>query len=252
MSVAAWPSFVISLARQPQRLRRFRELNKAVGLDIRAFEAVEGRDLIARKLIKHRQLADGATFTPGALGTAMSHHALWTQCVETDQAMLVFEDDARLRDDFVPRADALLDQVSDFDIVLFGFNTDHPIHVDLFAECGMLCQFMLPYPSAPQIETFAGETRPPAALRLHGLHGTCGYAISPKGARTLLDRCFPLDNRPVRFTPRSGPYAAFGIDSIMNTVYGELSAYVAVPPLVLTPNDQKTSQTGGVAALKRP
>lgn len=248
MSVRDWPCFVISLKRQPERLQQFQANNRHVGLDIRHFEAVEGAALDPAALVAQRLLAPNAKVAPGMLGAAMSHRTLWQRCIEAGRPVIVFEDDARLRADFVARADGLFEAVPDFDILTFGFNTDHAINVRLLPDCDTLCTFSVPYPGPAQMNAFAAQTEVPAAVPLRGQFGSCAYAMSPKGAATFLKRCFPLDNAAFEFAARMRPYRAFSLDGLKNTVYRHVAAYVSLPPIALSPNDQKMSATGGAAA----
>ncbi|BCJ90677.1 hypothetical protein IZ6_14120 [Terrihabitans soli] len=242
------PAFVISLSRTPARLAAFRTLNAQIGLDIEHFEGTDGQRIQLHKLVKWGKITETANYKPGMIGSALSHGALWEKAVEIGSPILVFEDDVRLRRDFVAQAAALLAEAGDFDIVMFGFNTDHPVCAGLFPGCDGLVSFSLPYPKPEQMEAFAGATERPALLPLRGMFGGCAYAISPKGAAALLKACFPLDSRPVQFSEGMRPFPAFSLNGMMNTAYRKLDAYIAFPPIALSPNDQKATTTGGIAA----
>ena len=71
--------------------------------------------------------------------------------------------------------------------------------------------------------------------------GLCGYVISPAGARKLLARCFPMDNRMVDFPGTGNRFAVFSIDSMMNAFFRALDAYVFIGPLALPLNDWANS-----------
>jgi hypothetical protein len=88
---------VISLEHQPERLVNFRARNDQTNVAIEHFKAIDGAKLTT---VDPTILAKGALFyTPGAIGNAMSHLALWKECVSSDTNLVVFEDDARLRHD---------------------------------------------------------------------------------------------------------------------------------------------------------
>ncbi len=82
--------------------------------------------------------------------------------------------------------------------------------------------------------------------------GTACYSVSPRGAARLLGFCLPL--RPMR-TLHPGVEDLLpntGIDNMMASLWPEMRAFVAVPPLVLTPNEASTSTVQAPAAASRP
>jgi GR25 family glycosyltransferase involved in LPS biosynthesis len=249
--IADLPAFVISLSRTPQRLAAFRKNNDGLGLDVRHHEGVDGKEANLRKLVKWGKITETANYKPGMIGSALSHGELWQKAVDLGQTVLVFEDDARLRKDFAVQADGLLKEAGDFDLVMFGFNTDYQLATGLFPGCDTLSVFSNRYPSAADMDLFAASTTRPALLPLRGMFGGCAYAISPKGADALLKACFPLDNKPVTFAPGKTPFPAFSLNGMMNTAYKDIKAYISFPPIVLSPNDQQATTTGGFAAGKR-
>ncbi len=52
-----------------------------------------------------------------------------------------------------------------------------------------------------------------------------------------------MDNRPVYIEPENRSFPAYSIDCMMITAYPQMDAFICFPPLVMTPNDQATSQT---------
>ena len=71
--------------------------------------------------------------------------------------------------------------------------------------------------------------------------GTCAYVVSPTGAQKLIDKCFPLSwtlhyVRQLKIVVR----AVTG-DVVMNSLYGEMAAYLCVPPIALVRNDKTVS-----------
>jgi len=82
-------------------------------------------------------------------------------------------------------------------------------------------------------------------MRLITAFGTVCYSVSPQGAKSLLQRCFPLKNEIVSIPSLDRRFLSFGIDSIMNKHYSALKSYVCFPPLVWTENDKSTSDVAG-------
>lgn len=52
-----------------------------------------------------------------------------------------------------------------------------------------------------------------------------------------------MDNRPVYIDVENRSFAAYSIDCMMVSAYPSIGAFMCFPPLVMTPNDQTTSQT---------
>ena len=89
--------FVISLKRTPIGWESFVPVTLAPQSDFEHFEAIDGvsMDSSARAAV----VAPHATgYTPGALGIAASHRALWLRCSEQQNPFVICEDDAVLRE----------------------------------------------------------------------------------------------------------------------------------------------------------
>lgn len=232
---------VISLTRTPDRLQRFRKNNSHVDLAIEHFEAVDGSAL------RHDDpsLAEifgprSESYTPGARGSALSHLRLWQSCIEENWPAVIFEDDAIIRRDFDRvLGKALATMHRDWDIVLFGYNTDSVLTVDTEAARRTYV-FPTKYPSEAVLLRSAMNTPEVAFLRLHHAFGLCGYAVSPKGAQLLSRRCFPLDDRVLHIA-RIGRIRASTLDGMMNAVFSKTRAFACYPPAVLSPNDKAAS-----------
>jgi glycosyl transferase, family 25 len=78
-------------------------------------------------------------------------------------------------------------------------------------------------------------------LPMHNAFGNCAYVISPKGARELLDRCFPLTNRTYYIPCLNRTITSFGTDSLTNEFFKEIKAFCVIPPVAVSPNDKRNS-----------
>src|SRR5262245_32085566 len=117
--------YVITLKRQPEKLRAFIERNKSSGVDFQHFEAVDGAQCNIFDLMSGKVVAKGAVnYTPGAIGNALSHLALWRRCAEQNRHFVVLEDDAVVRNDIAVRLNSLTASGEDWVIILLGYNTD--------------------------------------------------------------------------------------------------------------------------------
>ncbi len=109
------PIHVISLTRTPKRRERFVALNK--GLRFQWFDAVDGLELPGTL----------PGYTPGATGCALSHRALWEQCVRSGEPLTVAEDDAGLHSSF----NELAMPVAAWDIIVWGWNLNAALTYEL-------------------------------------------------------------------------------------------------------------------------
>ncbi len=170
--------FVINLAANVERRMAAAAELQAAGRRFRFFPAIEGAQAVADKLferIDHDEflLNTGRQVLPGEIGCFASHRALWTHCVDSNEPLLVLEDDLELLDGF-DAATALAAQ-----------------HID---DAGFL---------RLQTETRARTT---PVLRQAGMvisrytkapHSTLAYCIAPRVAKRWLAAsrvlCAPVD-----------------------------------------------------------
>ncbi|HBE70003.1 MAG TPA: hypothetical protein DDW52_17795, partial [Planctomycetaceae bacterium] len=133
-----------------------------------------------------------------------------------------------------------------WDILLLGYNTDSAVDLRLSPNMSFRGHFSLKNPSPEQIQEVLGRPEDCAALRLNNAFGTCGYLISPAGARRLLKWCFPLRDEQFLVPSLKRVLVASSIDGLMNAIYPQLSAYCCVPPLALSSNrpDESTICAG--------
>src|SRR5882724_6508404 len=165
--------FVINLKRQQEKLQAFLERNKSSGIDFQPFEAVDGTQCNVFDLIDGKTVAKGAVrYTPGAIGAALSHLALWRRCAEQNRHLVIFEDDAVVRNDIKARLSALAGQGDDWDIILLGYNTDSVLELNIAPEIDLIGAFSIGYPTAKQLADFAHASSPVGLQRLMIAMGT--------------------------------------------------------------------------------
>jgi GR25 family glycosyltransferase involved in LPS biosynthesis len=239
---------VISLAHRPERRAQFMLWNERPGLDIQFIEAVNGKELDRANLVSDGLLsAENRTFSPGALGHAMSNHALWRLAQNAGGPTFVCEDDACLRGDFITQAPALLAQLpADWDFVFFGYNTDATVAVEGPEGIKAVLFWNEGAKKTPgYFDVFAKKTGPaPTPVACFQAWGTLCYAISPAGAGKLLKHCFPLNSAlDLVMFGQNRSIKAYTLNSMMNVALQRdpIAAYCAYPPLALGPNDPASS-----------
>lgn len=231
---------VISLDRTPARWAEFRTHNKE--LSCSRFSAVDGLTI---KEPDPALFEPGLRYSPGALGCAASHIALWRTIAQEKVPVIVLEDDAICHRDLELMVHRLGAESlpKDWDYLALGFNMDCPVQLALLpGVTPCLASFLAANVPAGLSKFPALEIRP-VAYRLQLCFGTPGYAVTPVGAKKLLDSLLPLKN----FTMSSGIGTAenIGIDVALVHAYAAVNAYVSFPPLVITANDRSASTVRG-------
>ncbi|MBN8606277.1 MAG: glycosyltransferase family 25 protein [Caulobacterales bacterium] len=235
---------VISLPTRADRRSQFQTWNAREGLELQFVDAAIGAKLNPADLVRHGLLAEPYDkFSAGALGNALSHYTLWKAAAQRGEPLLVCEDDACLRGDFVPRAQAFLKSLgANWDIAFLGYNTNASIAttspeglktVMLFDESVKR--------SANYFEGFARAQLPaPTPLACFQVWGTLCYALSPRGAERLLKACFPLNGAAdIVMFGQNRSIKAYTLDGMINHALQReaVAAFCAFPPLALSSND---------------
>jgi glycosyl transferase, family 25 len=156
--------------------------------------------------------------------------------------MTVAEDDAVFNRHFSGKAAGVLHELpADWDIVLWGWNFDAILHVELIDG---LKRSVMRFDHARlehRIGEFQNTDYRVLPLRLLAAFGIVCYSVSPRGARRLLDRCFPLANELISIPGCRRRLPNTSVAHVMNKHYGDLKSYVSFPPLVWTENDKQSS-----------
>jgi len=253
MLSVAWINLRNRTARRDAFLANNRAELDAAGFPWRRVDGIDGsalanstEELIARGIIRRDGLgADYQPHTWGHLGCALSHRALWEEAARSgaDDVLAILEDDAQVSPQFGTRLRQVLefaDKRGSWDILHLGFNTDAPVTIQL--DCPrMEIQLICPVEPGVPFAISWPEKAPEGELllaRVLDIHGICGYAVSGRGARRLLEACFPM--------------TATSIDGTISrqTREGRLQALIVIPPLVLSPNDHADSDTVSSAASR--
>lgn len=236
---------VLTLPRTPDRLDAFIAHNRRVAFELQVCYAVDGNQINRRELFEAGLITADADWTLGAIGNALSHRSLWKQAEQSGQPLIVLEDDAVVApglhdclEQILPRLDLM---TAPWDILLLGYNTDSAVDLQLSPGMSFRGHFSLKNPTPEQIQEVLGRPGDCAAHRLNNAFGTCGYVVSPAGARRLLNWCFPLRDEQFLVPSLKRMLVASSIDGLMNAIYPQLSAHCCVPPLVLSSNRPEQS-----------
>lgn len=233
---------VISLDRTPERYQEFLRWNAGAKLEVDRFPAVDGQTLDKAELVRQGLITADLAYLPGALGIAMSHLALWRKAARENVSVTVCEDDAIFNHHFPEEAAALISRLPpDWDMVMWGWNFDHPLWVDMIPGVSN-CRLHF-----SESALRAGIGRYQAQYFLLGLRkliasfGLPCYTVSAKGASSLIQFCLPLRPQQIIVPDATGPLKNVGIDVVMNAWYPKGTAFACLPPLVVTLNNTSLS-----------
>lgn len=224
---------VINLDRSSDRLTLFLERNRHLGR-VQRFPAIDGRSINYERIAAEGIITPDLKYTPGSMGNALSHIALWKLAVGKQQPILIAEDDGLFSYRFPDMARTLLAEVEpDWDVITWGFLYQTYLWVEMpqsISVAEIRCKNGL---LQRNLEEFQAAAFPSTLLKLRQQYGTMAYSVSAKGAAALLERCLPLSPKLISFPDFGIVDNNVGIDCAMNGVYPNLMAYVCVPPLVV-------------------
>ena len=236
-------NFVINLNRQPKKYETFLEMNAGTGIAFERFEASDGKSFSLQDAVGMKLVVPEAQLTPGAVGCGASHFRIWQQMTESEVPALVFEDDAIIRHDINERLVALLPTLGNWDILALGYNTDSILDVEFAPGMNSMMAFKPEHLEDWCGASFQRSKSQVAVLRLNNCFGTAGYAVSPAGARKLLQLCFPMENLLFPIPALGRTFTVYGIDGMMNSIYRSIEAFACFAPLVMPRNDIVNSTT---------
>jgi glycosyl transferase, family 25 len=234
------PMLVINLDQRPDRLARFSAINGFLA-PIHRFPAVDGRSADRQRLIAEGLADAGLVCNDGALGCAISHGAIWRRALKEGE-ITVFEDDAVVNRNFDTQASRLIAQLPPvWDMIYWGWNFDAPLVVDLLPGITPAAVQCNQQGVRQELQRFQALDIKPWPMRLFSSCGTLAYTVSARGAVKLLRGCFPLRPLPGVTDPRTGG-SFYGIDLAIARLLPTMSAFVAVPPLAVSPNEDTDIQ----------
>jgi GR25 family glycosyltransferase involved in LPS biosynthesis len=207
--------------------------------------------LLARNLVDPEILG---RYTPGALGNALSHIALWDEAIERQSAMTICEDDAIFNRGFRAASRSALEALpKTWDLILWGWNFDSHLTFEILPGVSHCSAAFDQEAMRAGVERFVSETFEPRVFRMLKACGTVCYTVSAKGAPRLRRHAVPLRPMEVHFPGLGRTLPNGAIDIVLSALYPSIEAYVSVPPLVITKNEHTIStilhpRPAGVAA----
>lgn len=172
---------VISLKRSPERRENIKKQLDALGLEFEFFDAVDGRADPPHPLFsnydytKRLWLTSGKLPSKGELGCYASHYLIWQKCVQSEQSILVIEDDASINSNISRLLSTIEQKVNQYG-------------------------FLRLEPETERCELFVKErcSKYSISFMSNNFGGTRSYAIAPHAAQKLIEGSvrwsMPVDN----------------------------------------------------------
>jgi GR25 family glycosyltransferase involved in LPS biosynthesis len=232
----------INLDRRKDRNESLLRTNAGIA-EFHRSAAVEGTRLRTEDLIRDGVIHEPLkAFTPGTLGSALSHKKLWDYAIARAAPVTIAEDDVVLNKHFADKAAATLTKLpADWDVMLWGWNFDSILHVEVIEGIKDTIMTFDSTKLESKLLEFQTKNYDVQPLRLLNAFGIMCYTLSPKGARLLGEVCFPLRNEVVTVPGLKRRLLSFTIDVTMNKYYRSLRSYVCFPPLAWSENDKSQS-----------
>ena len=238
---------VISLKRTPKRLEDFyrRNDNALKRWNVHVLEGIDGKlhkDLFEKSSLISRNVLNG--WSPGAIGSALSHMLSWRLCLKLDKPIVVAEDDAILATKLNHHLHTLLHEKSKKpSFLLLGWNFDSLLQAELEAGIGLISLFEPAYPNEAALRKIVNSPVKRELCKLKRCFGLPAYLITPETARTLLNRVKPLTAEVISMGRGIPEHYSETLDGILNNQYEKIGAQIVFPPLAIAINDQSASLT---------
>ena len=251
--------FVMNLTKDVKRRENFNQMNSLqLGDHYEFYPAVYGKDLNLEELVD-LQIFDETILHPAVInksivGNIMTQRSLWYKCIELDHPIVVMEDDAVVSKNILKCVDELVGHLThtnqdnqnafDFDFILLGYNFDSNIQFEFLSNeiQSIRGEFTNKLMTSEHLNRFkSSEISKPVLFRLIEGFGVPGYIISPKGARQLLELCFPFSEKIFKSLSLNREVYTYTLDILMNRYHSKLKSFICFPPLVVAENDKLNS-----------
>ena len=235
---------VITMNPESARFKAFESNNKHLKFDI--LLGLSGKNLTAEDRLAAGlvtpELAATDEVTDARLGVALSHFSLWLEAVKTGSGILVLEDDVMTHPGIWPHIEAIPD-LDETDIILFSCNMNSTMVKTSPEGVSTASIFDPKNPHPDWIRSALAKTDLQRVhyCKLKKAFGLCCYLITPRGAKKLVERLFPLRTDGVFVPFVSHLVMQAGLDRRMNALYEEMDAFIATPFLAYTPHDNESA-----------
>lgn len=239
--------YVISLKRTPQRLESFYERN-ADNLREWNVHVIYGVDGTEQKEVfkQSRLVSDNVlkSWSPGAIGSALSHMLSWRKCLHLEKPIVVVEDDAILARKMKQNLNTMLKDGNGMPpFLLLGWNLDSLLQAELEQGLGIISLFEPAYPEEKELKRLVNSKTERQSCKLKRCFGLPAYRITPAAAKYLLKHINPLIGEEISMGRGIPTHFSETLDGLLNNQYEKIGAKIVFPPLALALNKQNESLT---------
>lgn len=227
------PIYVISLERCQDRRSVFAKWNDPY-ISYQFHNACDGTQLSKSWLEEYRRLD---SWSAGAYGCAVSHKQLWKKCIQTQQPMIILEDDVVVNQYFQDQVAEIQRRLpADWDLCLLSFNHDAGVAYRDSTDDNCGVYFQQKTTNDAMYAEFQERTIDPALVKLNYACGLSAYMLRPSGARALLANATPLKTvQPFAWGLEVSPLLqSTQIDLLSTLVYAELKSYITLNPIAMS------------------
>jgi glycosyl transferase family 25 len=227
------PIYVISLERCQDKRSIFAKWNDP-HIDYQFYDACDGMQLSKSRQEEHSRLG---SWSVGAYGCAVSHKELWKKCIQTQQPMIILEDDVVVNQHFQDQVAQIQCRLpTNWDLCLFAFNHDSAVSYRDSTGDNCMVYFQQKTTNDEIYAQFQKQTIDPALVKLNFACGLCAYMLRPSGARALLANATPLKTvHPFTWgLPLSPKLRSTQIDVLSTVIYSELNSYITLNPIAMS------------------
>ena len=238
--------YVISLKRTPQRLEGFFKRN-AQTLDewnVHVIDGVDGaeqKEIFKRSRLISQNILEG--WSPGAIGSALSHMLSWRICLQLGKPIVVAEDDAILAKKMKKNLNTILERGGTNPFLLLGWNLDSLLQAEIIPSLGLISLFEPAYPKEEELKELVNSRAERRICKLKRCFGLPAYRITPETAEYLLRELKPLTSEVITMGRGIPTHFSETLDGILNIHYERIGAKIIFPPLALALNNQNESLT---------
>ena len=238
---------VISLKRTPQRLKDFFRRNSHClkEWNVHIVDGIDGNQ--QKELFKQARLISNNVlneWSPGAIGSALSHMHSWRLCMQLGKPIIVVEDDTILAKELDKKLQTLLEKEKSLPpFLLLGWNLDSLLQAEFEPGMELISLFEPAYPDEFAITRLVNCKTERKMGKLKRCFGLPAYRITPNTAEHLLKRLNPLVSEEIRMGRGIPTHFSETLDGALNNQYETIGAKITFPPLAIALNCQDESLT---------
>ncbi len=184
----------------------------------------------------------------GNIGNAHSIYHELRECIEDGRPRIILEDDTQLHPDINKFVVETWPAIRSLDLLILGGNTDSVITFEAMHGMPLSSCFLNEedkHPTYERITTMLAKTpiSKTSIYKLHHIFGSHAWIVSPKGAKKLINYCFPLNVELIDIPLLPRKLLGISFDIRWNSALKHMDAGICIPFLAMTPNNSKSRRS---------